>query len=431
MKIHILGICGTFMGGLARILIQEGHTITGSDKAFYPPMSDQLQELKIEVFEGYEGDLPAADLYVIGNALSRGNPWVEEILRNHYPYTSGPEILGSILKKRRVIAVAGTHGKTSTSYMIKHILSFNKMPVDYLIGGISSSSGYSADNQNAEIFVIEADEYDSAFFDKRSKFVHYHPDIFVINNIEFDHADIFDSIDDIKKQFHHAVRIVPSNGFIVYQKEDLNIKDLLELGSWSNTVPVNDPSSIDLSSDEAFITIQEEEFATSEFPFVGRHNFLNAMMAMQAAKLVGVSYQQSFEALKQFGGVKRRLEIVHKSPTHIIYDDFAHHPTAIRATTQALLKKHHNKKIGAIIELASNTMSSGYHDQNLLDAPVGLHEIFWIDPNNVLETEKAFPTIEIATKELKKIIMALDIVVIMTNKNSKLIKDSLLEAFDA
>lgn len=431
MKIHILGICGTFMGGLARILLQEGHEVTGSDKAFYPPMSDQLIELGIQVFEGYKGALPPADLYVIGNALSRGNPWVEEILNNNKNYTSGPEALGRILKQRKVIAVAGTHGKTTTSYMIKHILSFNDLSVDYLIGGVNNSGEFSASNQNAEIFVIEADEYDSAFFDKRSKFVHYYPDIFVINNIEFDHADIFNSIDEIKRQFHHAVRTIPNNGFIIYQKDDLHTNQLLELGTWSNTIAVNDAKSLALSDDEQFIITEEQNFSTMELPFLGRHNYLNAMMAMQATKIIGVSYQQSFEALKQFRGVKRRLEIVYQSSSHIIYDDFAHHPTAIRATTAAVTKKHPNKKIGAIIELASNTMSSGFHNETLLKAPIGMTHIVWVDPRGVLKNENTFSSIEMATQELKKIIMELDIVLIMTNKNSAIIKDSLMEAFNA
>ena len=431
MKIHILGICGTFMGGLARILLQEGHEVTGSDKAFCPPMSDQLIELGIQIFEGYKGDLPPADLYVIGNALSRGNPWVEEILSNHKNYTSGPEALGKILKQRKVIAVAGTHGKTTTSYMIKHILSLNDLSVDYLIGGINNSGEFSASNQNAEIFVIEADEYDSAFFDKRSKFIHYYPDIFVINNIEFDHADIFSSIDDIKRQFHHAVRTIPNNGFIVYQKDDLHTNQLLQLGTWSNTIAVNDAKSLALSDDDQFIITEEQNFSTIELPFPGRHNYLNAMMAMQAAKIIGISFQQSFEALKQFRGVKRRLEIVYQSSSHIIYDDFAHHPTAIRATTEAITKKHPNKKIGAIIELASNTMSSGFHNQTLFNAPIGMKHIVWVDPKGVLNNKNAFSSIEEATKELKKIIMELDIVLIMTNKNSVIIKDSLMEAFNA
>lgn len=431
VKIHILGICGTFMGGLARILLQEGYEVTGSDKAFYPPMSEQLGELGIEIFEGYQGNLPQADQYVIGNALSRGNPWVEEILQNGLSYSSGPEILGSILKKRKVIAVAGTHGKTTTSYMIKHILSFCGIPVDYLIGGISRSSGFSADNQNSEIFVIEADEYDSAFFDKRSKFLHYHPDIFVINNIEFDHADIFNSIDDIKRQFHHAIRTIPSNGFILFPNDDSTIKQVLELGIWSEKIAINCSDTLFLSSKKSIQSVASEEFDTKELPFVGKHNLFNAMMAMQATKLVGVSYKASYEALKQFGGVKRRLEIVYTSPAHIIYDDFAHHPTAIMATTQALLEKHEGKRIGAIIELASNTMASGYHDQELLEAPKGLSKVIWVDQKAVLKVNNSFKSLDLAVAELKKSFKDLDILVIMTNKNSKVIKDCLIEAMHA
>ena len=204
MKIHILGICGTFMGGLAQILKDSGHDVSGSDMQFYPPMSEHLDALKIDLIEGYAlVDLPEADLYVIGNALSRGNESVEHILNNRLPFKSGPEMLGEILRNRKVFAVSGTHGKTTTSYMLTHILKFSGRDIGYLVGGISNDIDGSASLGTDEIFVIEADEYDSAFFDKRSKFIHYSPDTLVINNIEFDHADIFNNLDDIKKQFHH------------------------------------------------------------------------------------------------------------------------------------------------------------------------------------------------------------------------------------
>ena len=229
------------MGGLAQILKDSGHDVSGSDMQFYPPMSEHLDALKINLIEGYAlDDLPEADLYVIGNALSRGNESVEHILNNRLPFKSGPEMLGKILRNRKVFAVSGTHGKTTTSYMLTHILKSSGRDIGYLVGGISNDINGSASLGTDEIFVIEADEYDSAFFDKRSKFIHYSPDTLVINNIEFDHADIFNNLDDIKKQFHHLLKIIPSNGNIVCFYDDRNVLDVLDMGCWSNVIKIND-----------------------------------------------------------------------------------------------------------------------------------------------------------------------------------------------
>ena len=235
MRIHILGICGTFMGGLAQILKESGHVISGSDIQFYPPMSVHLDDIGIEMIKGYsEETLPKADLYVIGNALSRGNECVEYILNNNLPFKSGPEMLGEILKDRKVIAISGTHGKTTTSYMLVHIFSNHGRDIGFLVGGVSNNFTTSASLGTDEVFVIEADEYDSAFFDKRSKFIHYSPHTLVINNIEFDHADIFNDISDIKRQFHHLLKIIPSNGNVIYFKNDRNTQDVIEMGYWSH-----------------------------------------------------------------------------------------------------------------------------------------------------------------------------------------------------
>lgn len=236
MKIHILGICGTFMGGLAQILVEKGHQVSGSDHQFYPPMSVQLEALGVEMIQGYDTvNLPDADLFVIGNALSRGNSSVEHILNAKLPFTSGPQMLGEMIKDKTVIAVAGTHGKTSTAFMLCEIFQHQDMDIGYLVGGVSQSLELSARLGSTNLFVIEADEYDSAFFDKRSKFIHYHPDTFIINNIEFDHADIFSDLSDILKQFHHAVRTVPGEGNILIHADGDNISELLEMGCWSNT----------------------------------------------------------------------------------------------------------------------------------------------------------------------------------------------------
>ena len=240
MRIHILGICGTFMGGLAKILKESGHIVSGADINFYPPMSNYIETIGIEMIKGYEKDsMPKADLYVIGNALSRGNECVEEILEKKLPYTSGPELLGKELKGRKVYAISGTHGKTSTSYMLAHIFSSQNKDIGYLIGGISKDFKDPAHLGTDPIFVIEADEYDSAFFDKRSKFIHYSPNNLVINNIEFDHADIFENIEDIKKQFHHLIKIIPQSGNIIYFKDNENTYDLINKGTWCEKIEIN------------------------------------------------------------------------------------------------------------------------------------------------------------------------------------------------
>ena len=299
MKIHILGICGTFMGGLAQILVEKGHIVSGSDKQFYPPMSDQLKSLGVQMIEGYEeSDLPCADLYVIGNALSRGNPSVEYILNQRLEYTSGPRMLGEMIRDRTVIAVSGTHGKTSTSFLICEIFQSQGIDIGFLVGGVSDSFDNSARLGSSQYFVIEADEYDSAFFDKRSKFIHYHPKTFIINNIEFDHADIFNDLSDILKQFHHAVRTVPANGNIIFHDGEKNITDLIKMGCWSKTHQLGRKENIQLLIEEGVIDFENQKFNISDLPMHGKHNLSNAVIAMYAASLHGISPKDSFLALK-------------------------------------------------------------------------------------------------------------------------------------
>ena len=299
MKIHILGICGTFMGGLAQILVEKGHIVSGSDKQFYSPMSDQLYSLGVKMIEGYEAsNLPIADLYVIGNALSRGNPSVEYVLNNKLEYTSGPKMLGDMIRDRTVIAVSGTHGKTSTSFLLCEIFQAQGIDIGFLVGGVSNSFKHSARLGTSEFFIIEADEYDSAFFDKRSKFIHYQPDTFIINNIEFDHADIFNELSDILKQFHHAVRTVPENGNILFHEQDENILELLKMGCWSNIHSLGSLDNIQFSSEGNSINFGNEKFDISTLPMHGSHNIKNAVIAMYAAYLHGVPLTQSFAALQ-------------------------------------------------------------------------------------------------------------------------------------
>ena len=420
MKIHILGICGTFMGGLAQILQDSGHEVSGTDLQFYPPMSDQLNSLGITLISGYESsNLPKADLYVIGNALSRGNESVEYILNEKLPFKSGPEILGEILKEKDVIAVSGTHGKTTTAYMIAHILKQNKKDIGYLVGGISPNFKDSASLGSDNIFVIEADEYDSAFFDKRSKFIHYSPNTLLINNIEFDHADIFKNIDDIKKQFHHLIKIIPSQGNVIYFAEDKNSHELIKMGSWSKKLKVGEGNyKIDYKNKDFYY--KDKKYSLSELPLIGDHNFKNYVSAIIAVSLHSIPIENSIDALKNFDGVKRRLEFKGAFKNIKIYDDFAHHPTAIAYTSNAIRTKYKNKKILALIELGSNTMSSGYHGNSIIDQTRKLDNTLWLDYKNVLSNnKKTFNNDKDFIESVKKIVFDYDIILLMTNKNSQ------------
>ena len=407
------------MAGLAQILKESGHKVSGSDSQFYPPMSDYIQNLNIEIIQGFEEDsLPKADLYVIGNALSRGNECIEKILDQKLPFVSGPEILGKELKDRNVFAVSGTHGKTTTSYMLCHILIDQGRDIGYLVGGISKNMENPAKLGTNKTFVIEADEYDSAFFDKRSKFIHYFPSNLIINNIEFDHADIFDDLNDIKKQFHHLIKIIPKSGNIIYFEDDINTNEVLKRGNWCNKLAINnDTTSADFNSME--FKIDNKVYSLSDLPLIGEHNFKNYICAILAAKLDGIDINDSIKSLKNFEGVKRRMDFVKEISNIRIYDDFAHHPTAISLSSKAIRKKYLNKKIIGIVELGSNTMSSGYHKENLIDSFESFDEVFLLDQKNIYKHPNAYQSSEDLFKNLKEIIFEYDIILIMTNKNSQ------------
>ena len=407
------------MAGLAQILKESGHEVSGSDSQFYPPMSDYIQNLNIEIIQGFEEDsLPKADLYVIGNALSRGNECIEKILDQKLPFVSGPEILGKELKDRNVIAVSGTHGKTTTSYMLCHILIDQGRDIGYLVGGISKNMENPAKLGTNKTFVIEADEYDSAFFDKRSKFIHYFPSNLIINNIEFDHADIFDDLNDIKKQFHHLIKIIPKSGNIIYFEDDINTSEVLKRGHWCNKLAINnDTISADFNSME--FKIDNKVYSLSDLPLIGEHNFKNYICAILAAKLDGIDINDSIKSLKNFEGVKRRMDFVKEISNIRIYDDFAHHPTAISLSSKAIRKKYLNKKIIGIVELGSNTMSSGYHKENLIDSFESFDEVLLLDQKNIYKHPNAYQSSEDLFKNLKEIIFEYDIILIMTNKNSQ------------
>ena len=418
------------MGGLAQILKESGHDISGSDAQFYPPMSDHLDDLGIDMIKGYSKDtLPKADLYVIGNALSRGNECVEFILDTKLPFKSGPQILGDILEEKRVFAVSGTHGKTTTSYMLTHIFLDQGKDIGFLVGGISDDIAGSASLGKDKIFVIEADEYDSAFFDKRSKFIHYSPSTLIINNIEFDHADIFDELKDIKKQFHHLLKIIPSSGNIIYFDDDSNTQDVISMGKWSNLTKIND-GKIKINYDSREMQLSEETFSLKNMPLIGEHNFKNYICAILAAKTAGVAIEDSISSLLKFQGVKRRLEFKGLHSDIKIYDDFAHHPTAIQASSKAIRKEFPSKKILGVIELASNTMSDGIHGNSLIESSSFFDEVVWLDHKSAIkETNNTNISNDLDgfIETIKNIIQDYDIVVCMTNKDSQKITKPIID----
>lgn len=380
MRIHILGIAGTFMGSLALIAKQLGHQVTGQDQGVYPPMSTQLDEQKITYTKGYKAiDMPKADLFIIGNALSRGNECVEEILSKQYHYTSGAQWLSEqVLRNKWVLAISGTHGKTTTASMLAWILDYAGYNPSFLIGGVVEDFGVSSQLTDSNFFVIEADEYDTAFFDKRSKFVHYHPKTLVINNLEFDHSDIFDSLKDIQKQFHHLIRTVPNEGLIIHPASHQAIDDVLKQGLWSadQVLPVEQLTPTKIGS--SF----KVEGSRVDWHLLGEHNMQNGLSAIYAAHHVGVPIDVACKALNQFKGVKRRLEIKHQTEHITLYDDFAHHPSAIQTTLKGLRTKVGSDPIVAILELRSNTMKSGVHQQSLVDALTTADRVLILRPAN-------------------------------------------------
>ncbi|HSX20576.1 MAG TPA: Mur ligase family protein, partial [Gammaproteobacteria bacterium] len=353
MKVHILGICGTFMGSLAILAAKAGMQVSGQDAKVYPPMSTQLTEQGIALTDGYEiADLPTdIDLLVIGNVMKRGLPIVEHVLNAKMPFMSGPEFLEKyILRDQHVLVVTGTHGKTTTTSILTWILHYAGLNPGYLIGGVPNNFGVSADIGAGQYFVVEGDEYDCAFFDKRSKFIHYKPQTLILNNIEFDHADIFKDLDAILTQFNHLMRIVPGAGLVVYREDDLNVRRVLDNGCWSNKIA--------FSSKDTQIPLP----AT----LLGEHNRLNALAAIAAAQNVGVPRDVAIKALQEFAGVKRRLEVKGEAGGVSVYSDFAHHPTAITVTLAAIREAIANdRRIIAVVDICSNTMRAGVHKDTL------------------------------------------------------------------
>ena len=394
-KIHILGIAGTFMGGVAALARERGHTVHGSDQAIYPPMSTQLEQLGIALDSGYHADSVAADCdeVIIGNALSRGNPAVEAVLDAGQRYISGAQWLSEqVLPGRDTLAVAGTHGKTTTTSILTWLLQAAGREPGFLIGGVAEDFGVSARLGQGREFVVEADEYDTAFFDKRSKFVHYRPLVAILNNLEYDHADIFPDVAAIQRQFHHLIRTVPARGRLIVNGQDAYLAQVLAMGCWTPVERFGFDPSLEwhaelVNADGSAFVVHHRGVRVGEvrWPLLGRHNVLNGLAALAAAHAVGVDLAAVIPALARFRSVKRRLEVIGQARDITVYDDFAHHPTAIHTTLEGLRAKVGAARIVVAMEPRSNSMRLGAHAQalapslDLADAVVFLHrpELAW------------------------------------------------------
>lgn len=392
MHLHILGICGTFMGSLALLARALGHTVTGSDENIYPPMSTQLEQAGIDIMAGYDRShlQPHPDLVVVGNAMKRGIDAVEYMLDAGLPYTSGPEFLAEhILQGKHVLGVAGTHGKTTTTTMLAWVLEQAGLAPGFLIGGVPLGFSQSARLGDGRYFVVEADEYDSAFFDKRSKFVHYRPKTAILNNLEFDHADIFDDLTAIQKQFHHLVRCIPASGQIIVPVSETHIDEVLAMGAWTPVVRTGLDGEAGanlyaklICEDGSHFQVYQGDTYMGEviWGMTGKHSVLNALATIAAAHHVGVEIAQSCQALSAFSGVKRRMELLDTIDGIEVYDDFAHHPTAIATTLDGARKRLGTRRLWAIIEPRSNTMRMGTHKSALAQSAALADDVIWYQP---------------------------------------------------
>lgn len=452
MHIHILGICGTFMGGIALLARALGHEVSGSDANVYPPMSTQLEKAGIVLNEGYDPShlQPAPDCVVVGNAMSRGNPAVEYMLDAGLPYTSGPQWLAEhVLQDRWVLAVAGTHGKTSTASLLAWILEDATLNPGFLIGGVPQNFGVSARIGDAPFFVVEADEYDTAFFDKRSKFVHYRPRTLVMNNLEFDHADIFDDLAMIQRQFHHLVRTIPGSGLIISPQGDVAMDEVIDMGCWTPlerfSAVADAPWSAHLNRPDgsSFDVLFEGEFqGCVEWELSGMHSVNNALAAIAAARHAGVPTKVAIEGLGRFKNVKRRMETRGEVAGVTVYDDFAHHPTAIETTLQGLRAKVGDEHIVAVLEPRSNTMRMGVHARQLPASLAAADEVLVYSPKDLNwdaegvfaelgDKARVFERVEGIVDSLAASAKAGDHLLVMSNGGFENIHQRLLDALAA
>jgi len=393
MHIHILGICGTFMGGVAALASAAGHRVTGCDDKVYPPMSTQLKNLGIEIHEGFDAEQldPAPDCVVVGNVMSRGNPAVEAMLDRGIAYQSGPQWLANhVLQGRHVLAIAGTHGKTTTASLLTWILEDAGLGPGFLIGGVPANFGVSARYGKSEFFVVEADEYDTAFFDKRAKFVHYRPRTLILSNLEYDHADIYKNLDAILWQFHQLLRTVPASGRVIANANDVNLKAALEMGCWTPVETFALETGADwvagfADSAERDLRVQDPDGtkAATRWLMGGRHNLENALAAVAAARSAGISTEQAVDSLSRFEGVKRRMERTATVSDIAIYDDFAHHPTAIRRTISAMRRRYPAQRVVVAVEPRSNTMKLGVHNKELAESLADADLIWMFRPREM------------------------------------------------
>jgi len=454
MRLHILGICGTFMGGLARLAVEKGFEVTGSDQNCYPPMSTQLQQLGISLHQGYDAeqlsDSPdSPDCVVVGNAMSRGIDVVEALLNSNQAFKSGPQWLGeNILQDKWVIGVAGTHGKTSSASMIAWILEYAGFNPGFLIGGVVENFGVSARLTDSPFFVVEADEYDTAFFDKRSKFLHYRIRTCLMNNLEFDHADIFDDLAAIEKQFHHLVRTIPSNGLIIKPEADSALSRVLAKGCWSEvqSLVVNkEPGDANWcarklaeNGSEFEVYLRGELQGIVRWSLIGDHNVSNALGAIAAAHHVGVTCIDAVKGLSEFKSVKRRMELKGEVNGIKVFDDFAHHPTAIKTTLNGLRASVDRQRIIAVVDVRSNTMKMGTHGDALIKSVGAAEHTFFHVPSEVgskvqLELEDNMlvcQTPQVIIDKLVEMTMPGDNILIMSNGGFGGIHDKLLAALE-
>ena len=431
MHIHILGICGTFMGGLAVLARAAGHTVTGCDRGVYPPMSTQLEAAGIQLHEGFDAEQLSryqADLYVVGNVMTRGMPVIEEMLNRGHAYTSGPQWLGeNVLRGKWVLAVAGTHGKTSTSAMLAWILDYAGVAPGFLIGGIPKNFGISAraPEGDSPFFVIEADEYDTAFFDKRSKFVHYHPRTLALNNLEYDHADIFPNVEAIETQFHHLVRTVPGNGLILSNARDVYLKRALAKGCWTPIEEFGPGAQWDFRRGEQesqfHVMLNATDRGMVDWDQMGVHNIMNALAAVAAARHAGVPTKIAIEALNTYTGVARRMENRGEIGGVTVWDDFAHHPTAIQTTVNGLKKRLGHQRIIAVLEPRTNTMKLGAMRDALPGALTNADVVFVYDNHLGWDVAKAFEPIGTKTGVFADLNAMIDALVVIAKSGDQIL----------